>query len=338
MADVVATNASPPEPPPRAAGAAPEPLPVADGAATRLDFTTLAEFVANLELQRVDHLDIDLDGLDLNVLKAVPWSRLRPRVVECRFRVDGTLAMAPSWRDAGSYLREQGYTVYLSEWHPTADGQEHDDWRRVVPFDEGLDVRAAARGMVLAFRDDPGWPKVRAAFHRHLERKVERPAPPPPDLSPVMTEASEPGLTDAVQPVVLPPRPRTAYAAFAAGLKRRSPVLYRGLRLFRRAGAHLWRRRRLTIPVAVLLTAWTLAGFAPALAPVSWLVWGTAALAALALTMLYAGLRFLAMRDMVVRLRKATKANQRRLAADRARIARLERALADARQSSRPGA
>lgn len=277
---------------------------MADVVATDASMPELAEFMRKLALPTVDHLSIDLNGLDVDVLKHVPWSSLRPSVVECRFNDDDTFAPGPPWRDVGTYLREQGYAVYVSEWHPTIPGGEREDWRRVVPFDEQLDVRPAARATVFAFRDDPGWPHVRESFHRHLERRVQRPTVPPPALLPLASEPPSPRQPDAVQP----PRPRPFYASFARWLK--------------------------PIPIVVLLTALALAGFVPALAPVAGLVWGSAALIAVALTMLFASLRLLAMRNEVIRLRRVKRAYKHRLSAASARIALLERGLADARSAN----
>jgi FkbM family methyltransferase len=148
-------------------------------AVAMVDVTTVAEVVRELDLNRVDFLKIDVEGLDLAVLRSVPWSSLRPDVVECEFEDARTRPMGHSWRDMAAYLRDQGYAVYVSEWHPIIHYGMRHDWRRVVPFGEELELDPAAWGNLLAFQVDPGWPAIRRAFDRHIERGRTKPVAPP---------------------------------------------------------------------------------------------------------------------------------------------------------------
>jgi FkbM family methyltransferase len=331
-------------------------------AAGRVDVTTLTEVVRELDLSRVDFLKTDVEGLDLAVLKGVPWSRLRPDVIECEFEDAKTLPQGHTWRTIATYLKEQGYAVYVSEWHPIIRYGARHDWRRVVSFIEPLDVHPAAWGNLLAFVDDPGLPALRRAFDRHIERgaapvaappsrarstgTVEAPAhersgsQPPTAANPV--EAGVERRAVDARPVedrpaerptgAARPRPRPFYAPFGRWLKPRAPTLYRLLRSTRRIAAHLLHLWRWTLPVAALLVAWVLAGFTPALASASWLVWGSAVVSVLALASLYASLRaFGSMRAMardVTQLRKQQKATRKGLSDANATVRRLERALA----------
>ena len=307
-------------------------------AAGRVDVTTITEVVRELDLSRVDFLKIDVEGLDLAVLKGVPWSRLRPDVVECEFEDAKTLPLGHSWRDIGAYLADQGYAVYVSEWHPVIRYGARHDWRRVVPLLDEPDVDPAAWGNLLAFRDDPGWPMVRQAFDRHIERGAARPkAPPAPGRSTRPMKTHKQKQADVVQPAngrPVPSGPHPFYSAFAHWLKPRAPTLFRTLRLTRRTAANLWRGRRWTIPVIALLAIWTLIGFAPALAPVSWLIWSSAVLSMVALVILYATYRvdasMRAMSKKITRLRQLQKANRDGFSEANAKIERLEWALADA--------
>jgi FkbM family methyltransferase len=195
-----------------------EPFHPSHRAAARTDVTTVQEVARELDLSRVDFLKIDVEGLDLAVLRGVPWSRLRPDVIECEFEDGKTLAMGHSWRDIAGYLRDQGYVVYVSEWHPVRRYGVRHDWRRAEPFSDQLEVDPAAWGNLLAFATDPGWPTLRRAFDRQIERGGGRRTAPPP-------------------------RARSRVAA--ASDQRRPGARCRPLRrLARRLLGGLWRRRR----------------------------------------------------------------------------------------------
>lgn len=80
-------------------------------------------------------------------------------------------------------------------------------------------------------------------------------------------------------------------------------------------------------PVVVLLVIWTLAGFVPALAPVAWLIWGSAAVSSAAL-LLYTTYRFyqsiLGIKEDIARLSASQAANEARISEVDTRIWRLE--------------
>ena len=272
-----------------------------------VDVTTISDVVAELGLSRVDFLKIDVEGLDLAVLRGVPWSQLRPDVVECEFEDIKTLALGHSWRDIAAYLWDRGYTVYVSEWHPiTRYGRRH-DWRRVAPFGPDLDVHPSAWGNLLAFQEDPGWPAVRRAFDRLTERGAAR-------------------LDSRPDYAAAPTVPATARP------KRRVSAPLRVLGLARRASVHLLRRPRATLSAAAVLALWTLLGFAVT-APASWLIWGTAGLFSVALVSLYATYRVnrrsLATARELAALRRAQKAQQVKLSEVNQKLRRLERELAE---------
>ena len=50
-------------------------------------------------LSKIDFLKIDVEGLDWNVLKGVPWDRVKPEVIECEFEDAKTLALGHTYRD-----------------------------------------------------------------------------------------------------------------------------------------------------------------------------------------------------------------------------------------------
>jgi FkbM family methyltransferase len=190
--------------------------------AARVDVTTVAAVVDELGVSSIDFLKVDVEGLDLAVLRGVPWDRIRPEVVACEFEDAKTLALGHSWRDIATYLRDRGYVVYVSEWHPIVHYGARHDWRRVVPFTDELVVDGRAWGNLLAFVSDPGFPAVRRAFDRRLERE----------------DRSLPDREGGQSRAANVPDPGRSPGSLSLRLTRRA------LRLVRRATRWLLRRRR----------------------------------------------------------------------------------------------
>lgn len=143
-------------------------------ATTTVDATTVSEIVKDRNIDKVDFLKIDVEGFDLNVLRGVPWDMLKPDVVECEFEDAKTTRLGHDWRALASYLKDRGYAVYVSEWHPIIRYGIAHDWRRIVPF-AGCQMPSNAWGNLLAFQDDPGYDAIQSAFAARL--KFRDPAP-----------------------------------------------------------------------------------------------------------------------------------------------------------------
>jgi FkbM family methyltransferase len=141
-----------------------------------VDVTTVAALCDEHALTRVDFLKIDVEGLDWNVLKGVPWESLQPEVIECEFEDRKTLSLGYSYRDMAAALSERGYSVYLSEWHPIVRYGVRHRWHRLLRFPAEL-ASADAWGNLLAFRVDPGHDVLRRAFERHLQVEAAAKAP-----------------------------------------------------------------------------------------------------------------------------------------------------------------
>ena len=132
-------------------------------AAETVQVTTVAELVDAYGLPKIDLLKIDVEGLDWNVLKGVPWDRVRPEVIECEFEDAKTLALGHTHREIADDLVGRGYTVYLSEWHPIVRYGVRHDWRQLVRYPMPLGS-SDAWGNILALREDPGYNAVSTAF------------------------------------------------------------------------------------------------------------------------------------------------------------------------------
>jgi FkbM family methyltransferase len=135
------------------------------------DVTTIKEVVRSWGISRIDFLKIDVEGADLAVLKGVPWDRLTPDVIECEFEDHKTVPIGHTSKDIAQFLSDKGYAVYVSEWHPIIQYGKPHDWRRLMRFHITIELDPDAWGNMLAFREDPGFDAVVAAFENDIRRK-----------------------------------------------------------------------------------------------------------------------------------------------------------------------
>ncbi|MFC3714815.1 FkbM family methyltransferase [Luteimonas soli] len=117
-----------------------------------VDTTTLSEALAEEDIPGVDFLKVDTEGHDLFVLKGFPWHRFKPAVIECEFEDAKTVPLGYTFHDMAGFLLEQGYCVYVSEWHPIIRYGIRHDWHRLMPYPCELSDQGAW-GNLLAFRD-----------------------------------------------------------------------------------------------------------------------------------------------------------------------------------------
>lgn len=115
--------------------------------------TTIADFVAERHLSRIDFLKIDVEGFDFFVIKGIDWNGVTPDVLLWEFEDAKTLPLGYSSQDAYDYLIAQGYRITISEWHPIGEyGQKH-RWKRFCAHPEELGE--GTWGNMIAFRDQP---------------------------------------------------------------------------------------------------------------------------------------------------------------------------------------
>ncbi len=96
--------------------------------------TTITDVIEEFNLGEIDYLKIDVEGHDLSVLRGVPWSTNRPRIVQCEFEDSKTSRLGHTWKDIADYLVENGYTVYVSEWYPIKRYGIAHDWRGIKHY------------------------------------------------------------------------------------------------------------------------------------------------------------------------------------------------------------
>lgn len=232
---------------------------------TTVDATTVADIVSNRIIKSVDFLKIDVEGFDLNVLKGVPWDRIKPDVIECEFEDNKTRKMGHTWKDIGTYLKDQSYSVYVSEWHPIIRYGISHDWKCIVPF-EDCEMADDAWGNLLAFKADPGIDAIAEAFAALIKNRIE----------PVKTKTTADPRKGSESMLKQTPSYMIDHKAASPGskwysgparkLKDVSPHLFQMFRFARRMAVHIFTRPLLLLPLMVLagLTAWVL--FSPTLA------------------------------------------------------------------------
>jgi len=240
-----------------------------------VDMTSVAEIVDQHLIEHVDFLKIDVEGFDFDVLRGVPWDRSQPDVIECEYENAKTVPLGHTTDDIIEYLRDRGYRVYLSEWHPIIRYGVRHDWRRIVPC-PAVQVADGSWGNILAFRIDPGYAAVQSAFGAIVEKSES-------------VGGSPVGVPDKVsdQTIVVPQRSadtreRRLYADWADRLKSRSPSLYGVLRLIRRAAAKALRHPLLLLAAALLFAAVVALGLSAPDAAARYAIWSAAAAATLA--------------------------------------------------------
>jgi FkbM family methyltransferase len=115
----------------------------------------------------VTALKTDLEGYDLLALRTFPWSRLHPRAVVCEFEDRKTVPLGYTYHDLGSYLVEQGYSVFVSEWFPVVEYGRRHRWRSLRRYPSELED-SAAWGNFIAVDADLSEAVLRAAKRRPL--------------------------------------------------------------------------------------------------------------------------------------------------------------------------
>jgi FkbM family methyltransferase len=136
--------------------------------AQRVDTVTLSEVLATRDVSAVDFLKIDTEGHDLLVLKGFPWDRFKPAVIECEFEDAKTVPLGYTFHDLASFLVEQGYKVFVSEWHPVLRYGIRHDWHRLLRYPCEL-ADDKAWGNLLAFRDGIDEAKLVEALKKVLK-------------------------------------------------------------------------------------------------------------------------------------------------------------------------
>jgi len=118
--------------------------------------TTLWKFCQEKKIKHIDFLLIDAEGYDLFVLKGLDWAKIRPDIIVCEFEDRKTNNLGYNFHDMALFLKDQGYEVLVSEWHPILRYGVAHDWRRLAMYPCEL-ANSEAWGNLIALRDNPDW-------------------------------------------------------------------------------------------------------------------------------------------------------------------------------------
>lgn len=114
---------------------------------------TLDDVVERHKLSMINFLKVDVEGLEMAVLRGLDFSRLLPDTVLAEFEDSKTLSMGYDVHDLCHFFMDRGYTVYVSEWFPIEKYGVSHSFRRFHRYPS--DILAASWGNLLAFRNDP---------------------------------------------------------------------------------------------------------------------------------------------------------------------------------------
>lgn len=135
--------------------------------------TTIGELVKENNIKNIDYLKIDVEGFDFHVLKGVQWDKIKPEIILCEFEDEKSKKLGYVWTEMADYLKEKGYTVYVSEWHPIIRYGIQHDWRCLKKYPCKLDNQNAW-GNFVAFQSDPGMNMINKTVMRVLKVKGEK--------------------------------------------------------------------------------------------------------------------------------------------------------------------
>lgn len=116
----------------------------------------------------IDVLRISVGGDAPALVKSLPWDRVRPDAIECRFGSSGTEALAIACKDTAEFLVRSGYAVYISEWHRNVRTGARHDWCRLTKSPTWV-LASEAWGNILAFKADPGTATLEQTFRACLQ-------------------------------------------------------------------------------------------------------------------------------------------------------------------------
>ncbi len=120
----------------------------------RVDTTTLESYCLEKNIDHIDFLKIDTEGYDLMVLQGVPWGRIKPSAILCEFEDFKTVPLGYDFHRMAGFLVNQGYAVFVSEWHPIIRYGISHDWHKFAKYPCELSS-PKAWGNLLAFINEP---------------------------------------------------------------------------------------------------------------------------------------------------------------------------------------
>lgn len=115
---------------------------------------TLSDYCKENEIGNIDFLKIDTEGFDLMVLKGFDWEKEDlPKFILTEFENRKTIPLGYTFLDQVEFLRDKGYFVLISEWHPIVEYGTSHKWNRFIT-DPNLVDNPNAWGNLIACRQN----------------------------------------------------------------------------------------------------------------------------------------------------------------------------------------
>lgn len=114
---------------------------------------SLRSILHDEQIDRVDFLKIDTEGMDYAVLKGFPFESIRPKIILTEFDELKTTGRGHDFRSLGDLLISHHYTVFASEWFPIVRYGGNHQWRSLKKYPCRLSD-PKAWGNFIAIRDD----------------------------------------------------------------------------------------------------------------------------------------------------------------------------------------
>jgi FkbM family methyltransferase len=118
----------------------------------QVSMQTLKTFMSESDSPPPDFLKIDTEGHDLFVLKGYPWGLHNPRFLICEFEDSKTLSLGYDCEQLCDFIRQKGYHLILSEWHPIQRYGALHRWKGFRDAPSELS-KAGAWGNIVAFKN-----------------------------------------------------------------------------------------------------------------------------------------------------------------------------------------
>lgn len=83
-------------------------------------------------IEKVGLLKTDVEGYDLFALKGLDWDRCKPDCVVSEFDDFKTRKLGYDLSDMVAFMKDKGYEVLISEWHPIEEYGRTHKWKRFV--------------------------------------------------------------------------------------------------------------------------------------------------------------------------------------------------------------
>ncbi len=132
---------------------------------------SLADFCDEQNINTVDYLKVDTEGLGLIVLSGFPFDKIKPACILCEFENIKSIHIGYTAEDMANFLLNLGYHIYVSEWHPILRYGIKHHWHKLTKYPCG--INPLGWGEIFAFHQDPGEQLIKLATLTHIKLLLE---------------------------------------------------------------------------------------------------------------------------------------------------------------------